>query len=148
MSRKLRLGGIAAALAVTGVLLLPASGAGAVAGDGPVAHKSGALINFVSTGKLRVARVLEPLAACTASCNVTGTAVLKGLGGHANFADSGGPFPAGTPFGLFITLKKNSVLFKLMKQFPGRFHLTETLTATDATTGAVDSVTAGFRFKR
>ncbi len=35
-----------------------------------------------------------------------------------------------------------------MNQFPGRFHLTETLTATDATTGAVDSVTMGFRFKR
>jgi hypothetical protein len=146
MSRKLRLGGIAAALAVTGVLLLPASGA--VAGDGPVAHKSGTLINFTSMGKLRVQRVLEPLAVCTASCNVTGTAVLKGVGGSANFADSGGPFPAGQQFGLFITLKKNSVLFKLMKQFPGRFHLTETLTATDATTGAVDSVTAGYGFKR
>lgn len=144
MSRMLRLGGISATLAVSAVLLLPASGA--VAG-GPVAHKSGALVNFVTTGKLKVQRVIQPVAVCTAACNVNGTGVLKGFGGQATFQDSG-TFAAGQQFGLFVTLKKNSVLFKLMKQSPGRFHLTETLTATDATTGAVDSVTASFGFKR
>jgi hypothetical protein len=146
MSRKLRLGGVPATLAVACVLLVPASGA--VAGDGPVAHKSGTLINFVTTGKLRVQGVVQPLAVCTAACNVTGTGVIKGLGGKGTFADSGGPFAPGQQFGLALTLKKNGILLKLMKRFPGRFHLTETLTATDATTGAVESVSRGFNFKR
>jgi hypothetical protein len=35
-----------------------------------------------------------------------------------------------------------------MKAFPGRFRLTETLTATDPATGAVDSISRTFRFKR
>jgi hypothetical protein len=150
MSRKPRLGSVAAVLAVAGILMAPASGA--VASDGPVAHKSGVLINFVTTGKLKVAKLIQPIAVCSQTCTVTGTGVIKGLGGKGTFSDSGGPFAPQQPFGLALQAK--GALLKALKAFPGRFRLTETLTATPvdpttgAPTGAPESVTAGFRFKR
>jgi hypothetical protein len=139
-----------AALVAAGALLAPASQATAGAriasgGDGPVATKSGAIVNFVPTGKVRVRRHFQPLAVCSVDCSVTGTAVLKGMGGKATITDAGS-FLANQPFGLQITVK--GVLLKLMKDHPGRFHLTETYTATDPATGATDSVSRGFKFKR
>ena len=140
-----------AALAVTAALLLPASGAAASnarissAGDGPVATKSGAIVNWVSGFKLKVAKRIQPLAVCSVSCDVTGTATLKGMGGKVSFSDSGS-FAAGQLFGLYIVVK--GPVLKVMKRSPGRFHLSETLTATDPTTGAVDSISRSFKFKR
>jgi hypothetical protein len=144
MTRTSRIGSIAACLAIALLLLLPATGA--VAGDGPVAHKSGTLINFVTTGKLRAARVIQPLAMCSASCTVTGTAVLKGLGARGTLSASGGPFAANEPFGLAIRVSKSFA--KVLRQFPGRFRMNQTLTATDTTTGQTESVSRTFRFKR
>jgi hypothetical protein len=139
-----------AVLAAAGAILIPASQAGAGAqiakgGDGPIATKSGAIVNFLPAGKIRVAKHFQPLAVCSVDCNVTGRAVLKGLGGKAKISDSGS-FLANQPFGLQITVK--GVLLKLMKANPGRFHLSETYTATDPATGAVDTVSRGFKFKR
>jgi hypothetical protein len=139
-----------AAVLAVGALLIPASQAGAgahiaSAGGGPVATKSGAIVNFVPAGKLRVRKQIQPLAVCSVNCDVTGTAVLKGLGGKANITDSGS-FLANQPFGLRITIK--GFLLKLMKQHPGRFHLSVTYSATDPATGATDSVSRGFKFKR
>jgi hypothetical protein len=150
MSRRARTRTTLAALAVAGALLIPASSAAAdalaaSAGDGPVAHKSGAIVNFLPAGKIKVARHFQPLAVCSVNCNVTGTAVLKGLGGKATISDTGS-FPANQPFGLQITVK--GALLKLMKANPGRFHLSETYTATDPTTGAIDTVSRSFKFKR
>ena len=130
-------------LAVAAALLLPASSA--LAGDGPVAQKSGAIVNFVTTGKVKVARHFQPLAVCSVDCSVTGTAVLKGLGGKATITDSG-TFAANQPFGLQITVKGG--LLKLMKANPGRFHRSETYTATDPATGATDTISHSFKFKR
>jgi hypothetical protein len=130
-------------LAVVAALVLPASSA--LAGDGPVAHKSGAIVNFITTGKVKVARHFQPLAVCSVDCSVTGTAVLKGLGGRATITDSG-TFAGNQPFGLQISVKGG--LLKLMKANPGRFHLSETYTATDPATGATDTVSHSFRFKR
>ena len=139
-----------AALAVTVALLIPASPAAAGAhiargGGGPVATKSGAIVNFLPAGKIRVKKKFQPLAVCSVNCDVTGTAVLKGMGGKATITDSGS-FPANQPFGLQIRVK--GVLLKLMKQHPGRFHLNVTYTATDPATGAQDSVSRPFKFKR
>jgi hypothetical protein len=143
MSRRARTRMTMAALAVTAALLLLASSA--IAGDGPTAHKSGAIVNFLPAGKVRVAKHFQPLAVCSVDCNVTGTAVIKGLGGKTVITDSGA-FAANQPFGLRITVP--GVLLKLMKQRPGKFHLAETYTATDPTTGATDSVSRRFNFKR
>ncbi|HSD24525.1 MAG TPA: hypothetical protein VLB79_09385 [Solirubrobacterales bacterium] len=138
------------ALAVTAALLIPASQAGAGAhiargGDGPVATKSGAIVNFLPAGKLKVAKHFQPLAVCSVDCSVTGTAVLKGLGGKATITDSGS-FAANQPFGLQITVK--GVLLKRMKQQPGKFRLNVTYTAMDPTTGASDTVSRPYKFKR
>ena len=58
MSRKTRIGSIAAAVAATGVLLLPAIRAPSGA---PTAHKSGAIVNYLTTGKIRIAkRIIVP----------------------------------------------------------------------------------------
>jgi hypothetical protein len=139
------------ALAVCAALLIPtsqAAGGGAElasAGGGPIAQKSGAIVNWVSGPKLRVARRIQPLAVCAVNCTVTGTGVLKGMGGKARFADSGS-FQAGQLFGLYVTVKGS--LLRLMKAFPGRFRINETLTATDPTTGAVDTISRSFRLKR
>ena len=140
-----------AAVAVCAALLIPTSQAAAggaefaSAGDGPIAQKSGAIVNWQSGFKLRVARRIQPLAVCAVNCTVTGTGVLKGMGGKATFSDSGS-FAAGQLFGLYVTVKGS--LLRLMKAFPGRFRLNETLTATDPTTGAVDTISRTFRFKR
>jgi hypothetical protein len=147
-----------AALAVITALALPASSAFAggaqiaSAGGGPVAQKSGALINFQTTGKLRVAKVIQPIAVCNASCTVSGVGTIKGFGGRGTFSDAGGPFGPGELFGLALHAKGS--LLKAMKAAPGRFHLTETLTATpvDPTThapiGAPETISATFGFKR
>ena len=139
-----------AALLVCGALLIPASQAAAGAhiakgGDGPIATKSGAIVNFLPAGKLKVARHFQPLAVCSIDCTVTGTAVLKGLGGRATITDTGS-FPANQPFGLQISVK--GVLLKLMKAQPGKFRLNVTYTATDPTTGATDTVSRPYKFKR
>jgi hypothetical protein len=140
-----------AALLVAGALLIPASQAmagGALkasADDGPIATKSGFLVNFVPAGKLIVARHFQPLATCTVDCSVTGVAVLKGMGGKATISDSG-TFAANQPFGLRITVK--GLLLKLMKAHPGRFRLNVTYTATAATNGGTESVSRGYKFKR
>jgi hypothetical protein len=139
-----------AALVAVGALLIPASQAGAGAhiasgGDGPVATKSGAIVNFLPSGKIKVAKHFQPLAVCSVDCTVTGRAVLKGMGGKAKISDVG-TFAANQPFGLRITVK--GLLLKLMKANPGRFHLTEQYVAVDPATGARDKVKRGFRFKR
>jgi hypothetical protein len=141
---------VLAALAVSAALLIPASQAGAGAhiargGDGPVATKAGAIVNFLPAGKIRVKKKFQPLAVCSVNCEVTGTAVLKGMGGKATITDSGS-FGANQPFGLQIRVK--GALLKLMKQHPGNFHLGVTYTATDPATGAMDSVSRPYKFKR
>jgi hypothetical protein len=150
MRKRIRMVTIIAALGITVALLLPASSAAggaklASAGDGPVAQKSGAIVNWKSGFKLRVAKRVQPLAVCAVACNVTGKGTLKGMGGKASFSDSGA-FAAGQLFGLYVTIK--GPLLRLMKEFPGRFRLFETLTATDPATGAVDTISRTFRFKR
>ena len=151
-----------AALAVTAGVLLPASQAAAGSveiasgGEGPVATKSGAIINWISGTRLSVSKSvrcrhhkctakIQPLAICAVACSVSGTGTLKGLGGKASFSDTAS-FDANFPFGLYVTVKGG--LLNLMRQSPGKFHLSEMLTATDPTTGAVDTIKRTFRFKR
>src|SRR4249919_679446 len=74
MGRTSRIGSFAVAVAVIGALLLPASGA---AGS-PTAHKSGAIINYLTTGKLQIAkRIIVPFV-CSVNCDVVSSLKLKG----------------------------------------------------------------------
>lgn len=142
MSSLSRIGRVATLVAVAGALLLP--GSSALAG-GPVATKSGALINYVTTGKLRVGKRIEIFAVCNANCNVDTTSTIKTKGFHQTFPLSGA-LTAGVPGGPFF--KPNGPLLKAMKAHPGRFKIASSMTATDPLTGATDTISHTFRLKR
>ena len=117
----------------------------AVAGGGPEATKSGALINYVSTAKLKVAKSIEITLVCSANCNVVSHSVIKGPGVKVP-GDVSGSLQANVPGGPF--LKPNGPLLKAMKADTGKFKLVNKVTATDAVTGATDQITHTFKFKR
>ena len=142
MSRTSRIGRIATLAAITGALLVPASDADAKA---PVAHKSGALINYVTTAKLKVRKRINIFAVCTANCNVNTTTTIKGRGYKQTFPLNGG-LQAGVPGGPFF--KPNGPLLSAMKAHPGAFKIVSSMTATDPTTGATDSIAHTFKLKR
>ena len=135
--------GIVVAALAFGLLLLP--GPAAAGGDGPTATKSGALVNYVSSGKLRIAKKMTIYVVCSADCNVETTTVVKGPG-FKQSADVGGPLPAGAPGGPFF--KPNGKLLRDMKAQPGRFRVNSTVTATDPATGATETISRSFRLKR
>ena len=134
--------GIVVAALALGLLLLPGT---AAAGDGPTATKSGALVNYVSTGKLKIAKKITIFVVCAANCNVDTTTVVKGPGIKQN-AQVGGPLAAGVPGGPFF--KPNGPLLKAMNAQPGRFRVNSTVTATDPATGATETISRSFRLKR
>jgi hypothetical protein len=142
MSRMSRFGSIATLVAVAATLLLPASIAVA---KSPVASKSGALINYVSTGNLKVAKRINIFATCSANCGVDTTTTIKAHGFHQTFHLSGA-LQAGVPGGPF--LKPNGPLLKAMKANPGAFKIVSSMTATDLTTGATDAIAHTFKLKR
>ena len=139
-----------AALMVAGALLIPASQAGAAqiasSGAGPVATKSGAIINYTSVKKLKVARHMFIHFTCAVTCDATGIATLKARGLKFPIKASGQGIPAASPAFMEITVK--GALLKAMKASPGRFKVANTITATDPTTGAVDRIRHTFKFKR
>jgi hypothetical protein len=142
MTRMSRMGMAAGLIAVTAALLLPGA---SVAGAGPVATKSGALINYTSTGKLRIRKSITIPVVCSANCNVTSTVTVKGPDFRLNNTVSGS-LQANVPGGHII--KPNGPLLKAMKATPGRYRLISDMTATDVSTGAQDHITHSFRLKR
>jgi hypothetical protein len=128
-------------LAFAGALLLPGS---SVAGE-PVATKSGALINYVTTAKLKIRKSITIPVVCSANCQVTSTVRVKGPGTRITNSVTG-PLTAGVPGGHVI--KPNGPLLSLMKANPGRFRLVSHMTATDTSSGATDSIAHSFRLKR
>jgi hypothetical protein len=142
MVRVSRIGSVAAVFAVAAVFLLPGSSALA---SGPAATKSGALINYLTTGKLKIAKKIIVPFQCSVNCNVVSSVTVKGPGIHATDTQSGS-LQAGVPSGHFI--KPNGPLKKAMRASPGRFKLVSSVNATDPATGATDSISHVFRLKR
>jgi hypothetical protein len=126
--------------AVTAALMLPAT-----AGAGPTATKSGVLINYASTGKLKVGKKISILLVCSANCNVDSTTTVKGPGFRDSFQVSG-PLTANIPGGPFFN--PNGPLLKQMKAETGKFKIVSSVTATDVTTGAVETISRAFKLKR
>jgi hypothetical protein len=135
-----RLGSLAAAVAVIGALLLPASGAGA-----PTAHKSGAIVNYLTTGKIKIAKRMAVPFVCAVNCDVVSTLKVKGPFVKGSDTEQGS-LQAGVPAEHFI--KPSGPLKNLMKAAPGRYKLVSNVTATDPATGAVDQIAHAFRIKR
>ena len=130
-----------ALFAGSALLLVPS---GSAAGD-PVATKSGALVNYVSTGKLKVAKSITIPVVCSADCQVTSTIRIKGPGFKLTNTVAG-PLTAGVPGGHVI--KPNGPLLKSMKADTGKFRLVSNMTATDLATGATDAISHTFKLKR
>jgi hypothetical protein len=135
-------GMVVAALAL-GLLLLP--GVAAAGGDGPTATKSGALVNYVTTGKLRIGKKITIFVICSAACNVQTNTVVKGPG-FKDSAQVAGSLPANSPGGPFF--KPNGPLLRGMKAEPGKFRVNSTVTATDPATGATETIARSFRLKK
>jgi hypothetical protein len=153
MSRRAGTRTALAALAVAAALTIPVSAAAgaqssqiATAGDGPVAHKSGAIVNYTSLAKLKVARHMFIHFTCAVTCDATGRAVLRAPKIKIPITANASGIPGGSPAFMEITVK--GVLLKLMKNFPGRFKVVNTITAVDPTTGATDTIHHRFGFKR
>jgi hypothetical protein len=137
-----RTGRLAALLAISAALVVPAI---AAAGEGPVATKSGAIVNYVSGPKLKVGKLMQILIVSPVNCNVTSTSVIKGPGAKVP-GNVSGPLQANVPGG--PTFKPNGPLLRELNAFPGRFKLVNTITATDPATGATDTISRVFKFKR
>jgi hypothetical protein len=140
-----------ASLAISSALLISASQALAVSADvssassGPIANKSGALINYVSTARLKIAKRIEIQVVCSANCNVTSTVVFKGVGQKIK-STVAGPLTANVPGSHFI--KPNGVLLKAMRANTKKVRLVNNMTATDPVTGVQDHISHVFKLKR
>jgi hypothetical protein len=133
---------VVAALALS-LFLLPA--AAVAGGAGPTATKSGTLVNYVSTGKLKIAKTITIFVVCAANCDVQTNTVVKGPG-FKESAKISGSLSAGVPGGPFF--KPNGPLLKAMKAQPGRFRVNSTVAATDPATGVTETIARSFRLKR
>jgi hypothetical protein len=141
MRRMSRIGSFAVAVAVIGALLLPASGAVGA----PSAHKSGALVNYLTTGKIKIGKRMAVPFVCSVNCDVVST--LKVKGPFIKGADTEqGSLQAGVPAEHFI--KPSGPLKRLMESSPGRYKLVSHVTATDPATGATDNIAHAFKLKR
>jgi hypothetical protein len=141
--RRTHRGRAIASLAAVFALLLPASGA--LAGDGPVATKSGAIVNYTSTGKVKIAKKMFIYFVCSVDCSATATTKIKGPGGHVTVTASGN-VPANVQG--FVRITPTGGLLKLLKAEPGKFRLVSTINATDPATGATDTISHIFKLKR
>lgn len=131
-------------MAVLALALMPVLGTAAAEG-GPPATKSGTLINFLSGGKLRIAKKITIFVVCSADCQAQAKTTIVAPGPNLTF-NVAGPLTAGVPGGPFI--KPNGPLLKAMKAHPGRFKLRTTITATNVATGAAETISGTFRLKR
>jgi hypothetical protein len=130
-------------VAVLALALLPAAATSAP--NAPLASKAGALINFVSTGKLRIGKRISIVVVCSADCQADATVTVVAPGPNLSFHVAG-PLTANVPGGPFF--KPNRPLLKAMKDHPGRFKIRTAITATDPSTGASDAISGTFRLKR
>jgi hypothetical protein len=130
-----------APIAALALALLPA----AAASGGPSATKSGAIVNYVSTGKLKIAKRITILVVCPANCQINATTVLVGPK-DKDKSIVAGPLVAGVPGGPYI--QPNGPLLKAMKANPGKFKVRSTIRATEASTGASETISRGFGLKR
>ncbi len=141
MSRMSRIGSFAVAMAIVGALLLPASGAVGA----PTAHKSGAIVNYLTTGKLTIGKKIIVPFVCSVNCDVVSFLKVKGPFVKGSDTEQGS-LQAGVAAGHFI--KPSKSLRNLMKASPGRYKLVSRVTATDPATGATDQISHAFKLKR
>jgi hypothetical protein len=129
-------------LALAAALVLPPSASSA----DPVATKSGAIINYVSTGRLKIGKTITIEVLCSVYCNLTSTTVVKGLGASPKSTVSGSLEANAVGGGPYVAPTRATL--KAMKANPGKFTFVNSITATDPSTGAVDKISHTFKLKR
>jgi hypothetical protein len=141
------MGTIVAALAITAALAVPASSA--LAGGGPVATKSGAIVNYVSTAKVKLGKRSGPSFVCSVTCNLTSKLVLKGPHLKLPDTETASSVPAGQALTHFFNFSKfPKSVRQFIAQHVGQYTLVSTVNATDAATGATDAISNVFKLKR
>jgi hypothetical protein len=140
---RLRIEKVATLVATVVVLAFTASSAEAGA---PVAHKSGAIVNYRTAGKLKIQQTMRIQFQCAITCNAVASINLKGPGLHQPPATGSGTIPAGAI--AESTFKTYKAFRSVMKANPGRYKVVSKVTATDPTTGATDTISHAFRLKR
>jgi hypothetical protein len=125
--------------------VLPAAAPAGTGSGGPTATKSGVLINYVSSGRLKIGKKITIVLVCSANCQVDATTVILAPGPNLTVSVSG-PLSANVPGGPFF--KPNGPLLKAMKADPGKYKVRSTVTATNVTTGAAETASRTFKLKR
>jgi hypothetical protein len=141
MSVMPRIRNVAAPIALVGAVLISTPGASAA----PSAHTSGAIVNYLTSGKLKVAKQIAVPFECSVACDVISKVTVKGpkVKGSQTIQVA---VPANLPSGHFIKLKPGAL--KRVKASPGRYKLISKITATDSGTGATDAIARTFGLRR
>jgi hypothetical protein len=128
-------------IAIAAALLVSAAGSSAA----PSAHTSGAIVNYLTSGKLKVAKQIAVPFECSVACNVISKVTVKGPKVKGSQTTQVA-VPADQPSGHFIKLKPGAL--KRVKASPGKYKVISKITATDAGTGAMDAIAHTFGLKR
>ena len=109
-----------------------------------MATKSGALVNYVTGGKLKVSKKIEIVVVCSANCDITSTLTTKGPGVKLKGTVSG-QLNANIAGATYLKLKGPQL--DALTARPEKFRLFNSVTAVDPETGAVDNISRTFKFK-
>lgn len=136
-----------AALVTAGVavILVTAAPPRAVAQTSVYGEDEG-LLSYVTTGKLKLGKRIAYRFVCSAECQVTATSTLVLRGPDVGPAVDTGLFPAGEIIEAF--LKPNKSARGAIRRNIGASKLRTSVTATNPATGATDTDTRIFRFRR
>jgi hypothetical protein len=151
MNWRFRLIGVAGVVALVVTLSFPVAGAtghvgtASEASDGPIAQKAGAVVSYATQGKIKVAPTIGVSFVCSVACSVTSTLTIKGPKPGSD-TQTATDLPAGQLLTHFVKLKKSAVMF--IRANVGKFRVVSTVTATDPSTGAVDTISQTFKLKR
>jgi hypothetical protein len=146
----MKAGIVSGTLAFAGLVPATAMGSAGLAavGGGPVATPSAeveSIVNYNTSGKLKVQRKIRFLATCTVNCNVTVNLELVVPGPNLKTAPLTGSFLAGQIFEGFIELNKAGRAFVKENKKKSKFRTS--IAAVDPLTGNTDTDARTFKFK-
>jgi hypothetical protein len=105
-----------------------------------------AIVSYLTTGKLKVAKRIQYNITCSVNCQVTASSTLKLKGPDLPPAVVPGTIAAGSVATPFIVLNKPAKA--ALKSKPAAARLVTSITATDLATGASQTISRTFRFKK
>jgi 3D (Asp-Asp-Asp) domain-containing protein len=135
-----------AALATAGVAIILMTAPPRAIAQTSVYGEDEALLNYVTTGKLKLGKRISYRFVCSADCQVTATSTLVLRGPDVGPVVDTGSFPAGEIIEAF--LKPNKSARRSIRRNIGSSKLRTSVTATNSATGATDTDTRVFRFRR